>query len=125
MNLDTFNTKIKIPTLHTRNPHAMVPPEFDAYRGDPLLDDPIEAEALREGWSGGLDTSDTNYFSNADVVGTDATHSIEGADIAALEEEDAHYGAKLGGLAVGLESVLGEEDHDTDEQKDLEDNHDE
>lgn len=103
MRHETLNNKIiQIPDLHFRNPHAWYP---DDLHGDPLID-PLEAETQREEW--GEDVSDPNYFA------------------AALDEEETHYGAKLGSLAVGLDKEVNDEDEDPGvEPSDDEDDHEE
>lgn len=104
MTHDTLNNKsYKIPDLHVRNPHAWYPADFDDIHRDPLID-PIEGEAQREGW--GEEVADPNYFSTA------------------IDEEDAHYGAKLGSLAVGLDNDADHEDEELEiNPSDDEDDH--
>lgn len=106
---DTLKNKsYKIPDLHVRNPHAWYPADFDEIHRDPLID-PIEGEVQREGW--GEEVTDPNYFSTA------------------IDEEDAHYGTKLGSLAVGLDGLdkdVDNEDEDraTDPSDDEDDHED-
>jgi hypothetical protein len=91
MGHDTLNKTISIPDL-PRNPYAWGIPSADMLYNDHLVD-PLEDEMLREDWLG-------------DEVNSNPLMSEE------KDVKESRYGAKLGGLAVGLDKEVSDEDED-------------